>query len=317
VFRALEREAALCHNEPVATFARREGWQVVPSIDLGTTARVLVVERDGVRYALKTARGTDPDGDALLTEYRVLRYLNGTPMQRYVPWVGAWLPKLAGFLMAYLRYPNAAEKGDATWMPDLARALRTLHGVGLPAITALADDRPHAGRTVTQRLRKLFDLVLRRGSFWAGLAEADRPALERVRKQYQLYVDLLPEIEAGLADAPVALTHGDLAGDNLMLTGEGRLALVDWGAARISAAWADVASLATYMAWPAGERHRFYRFYLGKAARSAEMAMECLDVLSYLYRYRACVQSLLWLNQGPDGLDAVGRAYFENQVEAL
>jgi hypothetical protein len=47
------------------------------------------------------------------------------------------------------------------------------------------------------------------------------------------------------------------------------------------------------------------------------MPLCCLETLSRLHRYRSCVQSLLWLNDETEGLDAVGRAYFERQLEAL
>jgi hypothetical protein len=41
------------------------------------------------------------------------------------------------------------------------------------------------------------------------------------------------------------------------------------------------------------------------------------EVLSRLHRYRSCVQSLLWLNDEREGLDAIGRAHFERQLSAL
>lgn len=292
-------------------------WRVLQTIDLGTTARVLVVERDGARYALKTVRDEDADAGALLTEYRVLQHLNQSPAQRYVPRVEQWLPEHKGFLMAHLRYPTPAEREAPDWLAGLARALRALHGVALPQIAGLPDDRPDVARALTQRLRTLFDLALRTDTLWGGLAERDRPKLERVRARYQPYVSLLPQVEEGLANAPVALTHGDLAGDNVMLTREGRLTIVDWGSARISAAWADVASLAAYSEWSPAQRRRFYGLYLGDTAGSWLEALRVLETLSRLHRYRSCVQSLLWLNEEGEGLDAIGRAYFERQLTAL
>jgi aminoglycoside phosphotransferase (APT) family kinase protein len=304
-------------REAVATFLKRGSWRLVETIDLGTTARVCIIDRNDEWYALKTRRDEESDASALLAEYRVLRYLNATPARRYVPRIVAWLPELGGFLMECLRYPTAAEKGEEAWMPILARALRTLHSVDLPTIQGLEDDRPDVGGAVSRRLRDLFELVLRTDDFWAGLSGQDRTRLERVRARYQAYADLLPALAHSLADAEATLTHGDLAGDNLMFTQDGRLAIADWGSARISAALVDVASVATYTGWSAGDRRRFYGFYLGDTSEGRREMVHCLEALSCLYRYRACVQSLLWLNDESEGLDAVGRAYFERQLRAL
>ena len=154
-------------------------------------------------------------------------------------------------------------------------------------------------------------------SFWTSLQAEDRPKLDRVRAHYHAYEDLLSRASRGLAQARVTLTHGDLAGDNIMLTGEGRLAIMDWGSARISADLVDAASLVTYMTWSADERRRFYNAYLDDLSKAREDALDCLETLSRLHRYRSCVQSLLWLNDESQGLDAVGRAYFETQLWAL
>ncbi|MBU0513006.1 MAG: aminoglycoside phosphotransferase family protein [Chloroflexi bacterium] len=302
----------------VADFLKREAWHLVQYIGLGTTAHIFVVKKDNERYVLKTRRDGDPDTCALLAEYRVLRYLNSTPMQRYVPGVGEWLPEPDGFLMKYLRYPTEAEKEAADWVPNLARALQTLHSVNLPSIQGIADDRPNVGTAISKRFRDLFQVVLRADGFWGRLPREDESKLERVRAYYPTYVGLLSQIADSLTHPQLALTHGDLAGDNIMLTQDGRLAIADWGAARISAALADVASLSTYTNWSEDERRQFFRVYLSNTSGAHEEASLCLEVLSRLHKYRSCVQSLLWLNEeGEEGLDAIGRAHFERQLSAL
>ena len=157
----------------IVEFLRRESWLVVRTIDLGTIARVLVVERDGERWALKIRWDGMLDAAALLTEYRVLRYLNATPMRSYVPRLGSWLPNLGGFLMEHLGYPSRAEKEEPGWVKELARALRMLHAVDLPQIPGLADDRPEVGNAMSERFRRLFATVLRTDRFWTRLGEGD------------------------------------------------------------------------------------------------------------------------------------------------
>jgi aminoglycoside phosphotransferase (APT) family kinase protein len=304
-------------REAVAEFLKRKSWRLVQHIDLGTTAHVFVVERGNERCVLKIRRDEDADTSVLLAEYRVLRYLTGTSMQRYIPRVGDWLPELDGFLIEYLRYPTRAERADQVWVPNLARALQTLHSVDLAPIQGLADDRPSVGTAISRRFRDLFKVVLRTDGFWTGLLKEDEPKLERLRACYHDYVGLLSQMADSLAHAQVALTHGDLAGDNIMLAQDGRLAIVDWGSARISAALTDVASLSTYADWSQGERHQFHRAYLSDTSGSHEEALQCLEVLRCLYRYRSCVKSLLWLNDEREGLDAVGRAHFERQLREL
>jgi len=291
---------------------------LVRYIDLGTTAHVFVVEKDEERYVLKTRRDGGLDTRAVSAEYRVLQYLNSTPMQRYVPRVGKWLPDLEGFLMEYLRYPTRAEKEVTAWMPNLASALQTLHSTSLPSIQGIADDRPNVSAAISKRFRDLFQVVLRADSFWDRLPREDKSKLERVRAYYPNYVGLLSRIADILAHTQLALTHGDLAGDNIMVTQDGRLAIADWGAARIGAALTDVASLSIYTNWSENERRQFYRVYFSDASGAHEETLHCLEVLSRLHRYRSCVQSLLWLNEeSEEGLDAIGRAHFERQLSAL
>lgn len=302
----------------VADYLSRRGWRLAQSIDLGTSAHILVVEDGNERHALKIQRDQSSDVRALRTEYQVLQYLSRTAMRQYVPGVGAWLPELGGFLMEVLRYPTPAERDAQAWAPDLAHALQTLHRLTLPAVTGLADDRPDISAAVSRRFRHMFELVQKGAGYWARLPGADKARLGAVRAHYATYVGLLPQMEGLLAGARPALTHGDLAGDNLMLTQEGRLALVDWGAARISAAWTDVAHLLTYANWSPDQEHRFLRAYFGDDAAALEGAWPCIQALCRLYRYHSCVLSLVWLNgAGEGGLDAVGRAHFERMLRAL
>ena len=304
-------------HRAIAEYLKGKSWHLVQQVDLGTTARITVVEKDNQRYALKTRRDSDSDVSALLAEYGVLRYLNTTTMQRYVPRVGDWLPELDGFLMEYLCYPTRTEREEAAWVPNLAHALSTLHSVDLPSIQGLADDRPDVAVAIRGRFRDLFKVVLRRDGFWTSLPKEDEPKLERVRASYPDYVGLLSQLAEGLTHARVALTHGDLAGDNIMLTQDGSLAIVDWGSAHISAALADVASLSTFSDWSQDEKRVFYEAYLSDTPGPHDEALHGIESLSCLHRYRSCVQSLLWLNDDSEGLDAVGRAHFERLLGAL
>ena len=177
---------------------------------------------------------------------------------------------------------------------------------------------PNVGAAISKRFRDLFQVVLRAGRFWDRLPKEDRSKLDRVRASYPNYVGLLSQIGYILAHTQLALTHGDLAGDNLMVTQDGRLAIADWGAARISAALTDVASLSMYSNWSEDERRQFYGLYFGDLSGTREQTLHGLEVLSRLYRYRSCVQSLLWLNEESEGgLDGIGRAHFERQLSAL
>lgn len=247
-----------------------------------------------------------------------MQYLNTTVMQQYVPRVGEWLQELDGFLMEYLRYPTQAERDATAWGPRLAQALQTLHGISLPAIQGIADDRPEIGIAISHRFRSVFRVVRKEDGFWARLSRENKSKLECVRANYKTYVGLLLHIEDTLAHTKLALTHGDLAGDNIMLTQDGRLAITDWGIARISSTLTDVAHLLMYANWPEDEERRFLNVYFNDDLVSIEGALPCLRVLSRLYRYHSCVQSLLRLNEiGEEGLDAVGRAHFERMLGAL
>ena len=239
-------------------------------------------------------------------------------MRQALPRVGDWLPEVDGFLMDLLRYPTPAEVKVPSWAPSLGRAVRILHSLSLPAIATIPVDRPNVGNAVSHRFRLLFQHVLREDGYWARLPQADRPKLAHVRAHHETYAGLLPQVVHALADVEPALTHGDLAGDNIMLTQDDRLALVDWGTARFSAPLTDVANLLTYARWSEDESDRFLRAYFDDDPAALEAAWPCLQTLFRLYRYRSCVQSLRWLNKaGEQRLDGVGRAHFERVLNLL
>ncbi len=149
-----------------------------------------------------------------------------------------------------------------------------------------------------------------------GCPEKTKRSWELCVRIMRTYSGLLQQIEELLIDARPALTHGDLAGDNIMLTPDGRLAIADWGTTRISDALMDVAHLLTYAGWSGDEERQFLSTYFGNDPSTLEDAMPGIQVLTRLYRYQSCVQSLLWLNE-EEGLDAVGRAHFERMLSAL
>lgn len=307
-------------SEVVLRFCKQRSWILTETIDLGTAARVYVVETNtnGQRYALKTQRDPASQDHAVRTEYHVLEHLNSTPMRQVVPRVGDWLPEVDGFLMDLLRYPTPVESQAPTWALDLGHALHMLHNMSVPTITGIPDDRPNVAEALSHRFRLLLQLVLRGDDYWARLPKADRPKLAHVRARYDTYAGLLPQVDRALADVEPALTHGDLAGDNIMLTQDGRLALADWGTARISSPLTDVANLLTYAWWSEDESDRFLNAYFDDDPAALEAAWPCLQTLSRLYRYRSCVQSLQWLNEmGEQGLDDVGRAHFERILNLL
>ena len=305
-------------RKEVADFLKQKSWHLVQYIDLGATAHVFVVEKDDKRNILKIRRGGKNDACTLQAEYRVLQYLNTTPMRQYVPRVGEWLQELDGFMMEHLRYPTRAEKEAGAWRSNLARALQILHSISLPSINEIADDRPDVGIAVSNRFQSLFQIVLQENDFWERLPREDKSKLELVRAHYETYVGLLPQIEDTLVLTELALTHGDLAGDNIMITQDGRLAITDWGAARISSALTDIAYLLTYANWSEDEGRQFLSVYFNYNLEALEEALPCIQVLSRLYCYHSCVQSLVWLSEmGEEGLDAIGRAHFERLLDAL
>ena len=72
-------------DRDVDTFLGEASWRSVRRVDLGRTAWVYIVEREGERRALKASRDGGDNRATLRTEQRLVRYLRGTPMRKYVP----------------------------------------------------------------------------------------------------------------------------------------------------------------------------------------------------------------------------------------
>lgn len=85
-------------------------------------------------------------------------------------------------------------------------------------------------------------VILTRG--WWRRLQAERPVQLDAWSARQL--NGLVELEAGAAAASAGetLLHLDLRADNLLLTPDGRVLVVDWPHARVGAAWVDIAFLA-------------------------------------------------------------------------
>lgn len=302
----------------VSDFLDANTWQLIQYINLGTTAHIFVIERESKKRVLKTQRDRTTVTCSLRLEHKILQYLNETDMAQYVPTVGEWIHEVDGFLMEHLRYPIPAERKRCDLLHTLAVALRTLHGVDLPPIKDVADDRPLVSTAISRRLQDTLGAVTEDDSFWVGLSSEDKPRLEYVRTKYETYAQMLPVLKVSLTDTKCALTHGDLSGDNLMMRQDGSFALTDWGETRITSSLTDVAYLLTHMEWNESKAQRFLRAYFNDDPEDLEEALPVIETLSCLYRYNSCVRSLLWLNSPEeDGLDSIGRAYFERQLRAL
>ena len=103
---------------------------------------------------------------------------------------------------------------------------------------------------VSERARDWGILLL---GWWNRLSYAPPPELDAWSLRH---VSELAELEADAASAAdgETLLHLDLRADNLLLTPEGRVLVVDWPHARIGAAWVDVAFLAPSVAMQGGPR---------------------------------------------------------------
>lgn len=250
------------HKTALSLFQAR-GWMLVDTVDLGTTACVYVVEIDNTWYALKTCRHLSA-ARQLRVEYELIQHLRASPMADYVPHTHGWIPELHGFLMEYLRFPTSVELESSVWITQIASALRALHQVVLPAIDGLPDNREPQGVTHTfgQRLLGLYNLALCGTGYWCGLSESDIPLLHLIQENYQVYAKLISELPYYLDECSAGITHGDLAGDNLMVNSYGRLVLADWGSARISCPLEDVASVWVYAGWRESEKDLFWNTYI-------------------------------------------------------
>lgn len=221
-------------NNPVHYFSSNS-YEIVKILDLGTTSHIYVLQKEQQQYIGKVPR--IPGKTNLLTEYRLLQYLNSTPLKGHVPVPVQWIPELGGFLMEYreLRYPTQAEREDRRFVAELARLVKELHKLETPAIPGLPDDRPEPSRAVIRGFEEDFRVIQREEADWKRLSAIDRRRLERVREVYHVYAQLAENFretglsEAGLSETDLskvgeepapALIHGDLAGDNIMLVRE-------------------------------------------------------------------------------------------------
>ncbi|HEY93858.1 MAG TPA: aminoglycoside phosphotransferase family protein [Dehalococcoidia bacterium] len=303
-------------RKEVSSFLERNNWHPVQAIEFGKHSDVLIIEKGNTRYALKLVRDEE-DIDSSKKEYRVLKYLNSTPLKPYVPEVGEWLGDIGGFMMEYLEFTTPGETKTERMIPKIARALRLLHEVEYPEIEDIPDDRPDVSGTVCNRLIEMFDLVLNGDDYWIIIPERYRPQLDIVRKYHQVYSAYVPEVRSSLGQFPAVLTHGDLHGGNFMFTPDGKPVFTDWEGARISSPLTDIASFLTYVRWSENDVNRFLELYFGSLT-AMETALPCLHGLRKMYLYYVCVACLRWLNiEGEDGLDPVGRAFFNRIITTL
>lgn len=238
-------------------------------------------------------------------------YLNKTEMAAYVPSVGPWVAELNGFWMEYLHEPSPDMWGRLDWPAVLGNALRTLHNLPLPPVSGLVDDRPDVVASICNGLQSIFDSLVE-DVHWNALTVPDQEHLQFVRARRESYLALLPVLQETLPGDVCALVHGDLSGGNFMLCPDGSPVLADWGEARLALPFTDVAYLIAHMEWDEQETERFLDAYFGADMAIREAAYPSIEILIRLYRYQACVRSLLWLNAGD--LDAVGYAYFLRQL---
>ena len=219
--------------------------------------------------------------------------------------------------MEYLLSPTPEIKQSENWPVELARALRRIHGVQIPEIGGIPDDRSDIAHTICERFNDHSTMVLKDDNYWENLPEEYLPALEMVRCHYDSYIAPIPDVEKALANARAVITHGDLAGDNIMSRSDGTPVFIDWGEVRISSGLLDLACLLTFVDWP----EETVEYFLGEYFCSPTIPEETLpgiQVLRRFYRYLTCVSSLWWLIQPEEEkLDTVGRAFFEKVLAKL
>jgi thiamine kinase-like enzyme len=303
-------------RKEVSSFLEKNRFKPVQAIEFGKHSDVLILEKDNTRHALKLVRDTD-DIDSSIKEYRILKYLNTTGLNPYVPAVGEWMGDISGFMMEYLEFPTPGEIKTEPMIPDIARALHLLHNIAPPDIEDIPDDRPDVSGAVCGRLTEMFDLVLKGDDFWTILPERYRPELDTARKYHRAYSAFVPGVRQPLAQFPAVLTHSDLHGGNFLFKPDGTPVFTDWEGARISSPLSDIASFLTYVRWTEDDIHRFLELYFG-SDDVMQMALSCLHGLRKMYLYYVCVACLRWLNiEGEDGLDPVGRAFFNRIITTL
>lgn len=289
---------------------------MVRHIDLGTTSHVFIIEKKKTKYALKVAREEYTQTNSLELEYSIMKYLSSNEMSYYLPAIEDWIEEINGFLMEYLEYPKQSNRSTMLYL--LADALCTLHGVNIPELKGMKDYRPSTGTTLIDELRETFRTVISNGKDWQGLPLCDKPKLDTVRSKYKYYNRLLALVEALLSNTTYSLTHGDLAGDNIMVKKDGNLALIDWAEAAVSTGLADVAYLSTHSQWDRNVIEQFLTIYFNRDFNKVKETLPIVGKLVELYRYWSCISSLRMLrNYKENGLDSIGRSFFESQLQKI
>ena len=298
------------------SFLNENGYQMRKHIDLGRTSHVFIVEKKKIEYALKVAREEYIQTNSLELEYGIMKYLSTNRMSYYLPVIEDWIEEINGFLMEYLEYPKDSNR--STMLHSLANALRTLHSVNIPELKGMKDHRARTGTTLIDDLRETFKSVINSDENWKDLPSADQSKLDAVRSKYSYYNRLLDIVEPLLGNTSCSLTHGDLAGDNIMVKQDGRLALIDWGKATIATGLSDIAYLSAYSQWSRDAIEQFLTAYFNGDTNKVEETLPIVSELVKLYKYWSCIWSLHMLRDyKEDGLDSLGRCFFETQLRNI
>jgi len=304
-------------SDVINNLSIQKGWLLKQCIDLGTTANIFIFESGSRSFALKTPRSAY-FRNRIKVEYLVLQYLAQTPMILYIPKVYEWLPNVGGFLMEYLCYPNLKTKNGMEVYQELAIMLKTLHKVKLPEKLSIEDDRPEISKAICTRFCSKFKKVLEENHFWSTLPKEVVPKLDFIRERYPVYSNLLVEFQDYTKGLNASIIHGDLGGDNVMMTMDERLVLTDWGESRISTPLADIAFIQSNSIWDSQEINQFLNLYFDHEITRIQTALPTIQTLAKLYQYNSCVQSLLWLREtGDNGLDEIGKKHFDNMLDTL
>ena len=298
------------------SFLSKNGYTMVRDTDLGGTSHVFIVEKKKSKYALKVIRQEYLQTSSPVLEYNIMKYLSTNRMSYYLPAIEDWIEEINGFLMEYLEHPEVSNRSTMLYL--LADALRTLHSVDIPELKGMKDHRSTTGNTLIDDLRETFNSIMSNDEEWRDLASTDHANLDAVRSKYEYYSRLLDIVEPLLSNTTYSLTHGDLAGDNIMVKKDGSLALIDWAEAAISTGLSDIAYLSTYSQWNKDAIEQFLTIYFSGDAGKARETLPIVDKLVKLYRYWSCIWSLRMVRDYKEnGLDSIGRCFFETQLRKI